>query len=265
MSMTIFKDTFKRNWKLLLIFLFVLCFYQSIIISLIDPDDMDKVKELFGTMESFMGAFSISIASMTSPLNYTASTFFSVLVMGFTMVFYVIQANSLVAKPVDDTSISCILSAPVKRSTFIITRGIYLIFAMAVLFLGILGSGALMLSMFGEYDFNAYLNLVGITFFLCTAVAMLSYFLSSAFCGTKMGTGLTVGVPIALLFISIIGGAGGEKTEWLKKITPFGWIDSVKVVTGEVETLWMYFALGGAILVLFAGAVIIFNKKRLPI
>lgn len=265
MSFAIFKNTFKRSWKLLAIFFCLLCFYQSVIISLIDPDDMQKIKELFGTMGDFMGVFSISIASMTSPLAYTASVFFSLIIMAFTMVFYVIQANSLIAKPVEDTSLVYTLCAPITRAKLAVTQGVYLVFSMLVLFGGILASGSLMLSTMGEYDFLAYLNLVGVTFMLCTAVAMLSYFLSVAFCDTKLGIRLSAGVPIAMMFMSMVGGAGGEQTKWLQKLTPFGWLDSVGIVTGEVETWWMYFAFGGAIIVLLCATVAVFQKKRLPI
>lgn len=265
MNLTVFKNTCKQNWKLLLIFLFVLCFYQVTIIGLVDPNDMGKVQDLFGSMKDYMGAFSISIPDMSTPLSYTASVFFSMLIMAFTMVFYVIQANSLIAKRVDDTSIACTLSAPVKRTALALTQGVYLILSMIVLFAGILISGSLMLGTTGSYDFSAYLNLVGVTFLLCTSVAMLSYFLSVAFCDTKLGTALAVGVPIALVFISLIGGAGGDKTEWLKKCSPFGWSDSVGIVNGSVETWWMYPAFGGAIVVLLIASVAVFYKKRLPV
>lgn len=265
MNLTVFKNTFKRHWKLLFIFLFVLCFYQVMIIGLIDPADMGKVQELFGSMKDYMQAFSISIPDMSTPLTYTASVFFSMLIMAFTMVFYVIQATSLIAKQVDDASIACTLSAPVKRTELALTKGVYLIVSMLVLFAGILISGSLMLGTTGSYDFKAYLNLVGVTFMLCTTVAMLSYFLSVAFCGSKLGTALAVGVPVALVFISLIGGAGGDKTEWLKKCSPFGWIDSVGVVNGSAETWWMYPAFGGAIIVLLLASVAVFYYKRLPV
>lgn len=265
MNRTIFSNTWKRNWKLLLIFLAVLCMYLSIIISLIDPEDMSKVQQLFGTMAGFMDAFSIEIAAMTSPLNYTASTFFSVLVMGFTMVFYIIQVSRLILKPVDNTSLVCTLSAPVKRRTLILTNGIYLIFSMLVLFAGIFICGSGMLSLYGEFDVGAYANLVGVTFCLCTAVAMLSYFLSVAFCGSKLGLGLTAGVPIALLFLEILGGSGGEQTQWLSKITPFGYLDSVGIVTGEATVWVLYLVFAGAAAALLAASVCVFDRKQLSI
>lgn len=265
MNFAIFKNTLKRNWKLLLIFFCLLAFYQGVIISLIDPDDMSEIQQLFGTMDYMLEAFSISIESMTSPLAYTASVFFSVLVMALTMVFYLIQANSLIAKQVDNSSLVCTLAAPVKRSTLAVTYGIYLIFSMFVLFAGVFISGTAMLSRYGEFDILAYLNLVGVTFFLCSCVAMLSYFLSVAFCDSKLGTGLGTGVPIALLFFVMLGSAGGEEVEWIEKITPFGYLDSVGIVSGKVDTQWMYLAFGAAIIILLSATVFVFNRKRLPI
>lgn len=267
MNMTIFKNTLRRNYKLLLIFAGVLALYLAIIISLIDPSDMKKVQELFGTMESYMSVFNISIASMTSPLLYTASVFFSMLVMAFTMVFYVIQSTMLIAKPVENTSMAYTLAAPVTRTKLVATKALYLIFSMLVLFAVILGVGAACLSAFKDFDFDfmAYLNLVGVTFCLCTTIAMLSFFLSVAFCGTKLGTGLATGVPIALLFLNMMAGAGGDKTEWLHKVSPFGWLDSVGIVQGDVATGWMYAVFIGAMAVLFLASIIVFNRKRLPV
>lgn len=265
MNAAVFKNTLKRNWKLLVVFLALLCFYLAVIISLVDVEHMEKTKELFGMASDFLGMFSISVASMTSPLNYTASVFFSVLVMALTMVFYVLQASGLIARQVEDGSLACTLSAPVKRGSLALTRGVYLICCMAVLFIGIFTTGAVMLGAYGSFDMGAYANLVGVAFMLCTAVAMLSYFLSAAFCDSRLGTRLAVGVPVALLFVQMLGGAGGEKTEWLKRVTPFGWLDSVGIVTGAVETWWMYWALGGAAALFLAAAVLVFKRKRLPL
>ena len=85
MNFVILKNTIKRNWKLMLVSLAVLCFYLSVILYLVDPADMEKVKDLFGMIGGMLDAFGINTAAMTSPLAYTASTFFSVLVMAFTI------------------------------------------------------------------------------------------------------------------------------------------------------------------------------------
>ncbi len=265
MNFTLLKNTFRRNWGLLLIFMSVLCLYLGIIISLIDPNDMAQVKELFGTMGSFMDAFGISIAAMTDPLSYTASTFYGLMVMAFTMVYYVMQNTRLIARPVDTGSMAYTLSLPISRAKVVVTQGVYLISAMFLHSLAMFAVGSITLSSMGPYDGTAYLNLVGVTFMLTTAMAMLSFFFSVAFCDSKLGVGLATGIPVGLLILSMLGGAGGESVRWLRQVSPFGWLDSVGIVTGQVSTLWMYFVFGGIIIVFLAASVAVFQRKRLPI
>lgn len=265
MNKTLIMNTIKRNWKLLLIFFAVLSVYLAIIILLIDPQDMEKVRELYGAMGGMLGAFGISIEAMTSPLSYTASSFFGILVMAFTMVFYIIQSSRLIAKPVDDNSIVYTLTMPISRTKLIVTQAVYLIASIFVIFAGILVVGTICLANLGDFNFGIYLNLVILFFLLCTVMAMLSFFFSVAFCDSKKGTALASGLPIGLLILSMLGGAGGDKTQWLMRISPFGWIDAVAVVNGSVSTWWMYPVFISLIAVLFAASMIVFNKKRLPV
>ncbi|MEG0805123.1 MAG: hypothetical protein RR364_00925 [Lachnospiraceae bacterium] len=269
MSFILWKDTVKRNFKLLFIFGVVLCMYLAVIIYLIDPKDMEKIKEIYGAMGAFMGAFGIDIAAMTDPLSYTASTFYALIVMAFTMVFYVIQNLSLIAKPVESCSMAYLLSMPISRTKVVITQGVYLIFAMLVHGAMMFATGAGILGTMSNYLpenwLLSYLNLVGVTFFLTTMVAMMSYFFSVAFCNSKLATGLAAGVPITLVAMNLLGGAGGEKSKWLCEITPFGWLDSVKIVNGEVKTWWMYLVFGAVILILLAASALVFQKKQLSI
>lgn len=269
MSFTLFKNTFKRNWVLLLIFGFVLCMYLGIIIMLIEPADMAKIQDLFGVMGGMLPAFGIDMAAMTNPLSYTASTFYGLMVMAFTMVFYVIQVGRLIAKPVDTGSMAYTLSMPISRAGVALTQGVYLVFAMLVHALAMFGVGTAILSTMSDYMpenwVASFLQLVAVTFCLTTAMAMLSYFFSVAFCDSKLGVSLATGVPIAFLLMSMLGGAGGKQLEWLKKITPFGWLESVDIVNGKAETWWMYLVFGAAIVALLAASVLVFRKKRLPI
>ena len=96
---------------------------------------------------------------------------------------------------------------------------------------------------------------------------MLSFFLSVAFCGSKLGVGLATGVPIALLFMSVMGGAGGDRA---------------RLGAGRIITIWLVGQCGnrqwtggnmvdvyrfcrGDIGLFFVAAIIVFNRKRLPI
>lgn len=265
MSKALFKNTLIQNWKLFLIFFTVLCTYLVIIISLINPQDMEKIKELFGAMGGFLSAFGISIDAMTNPLSYTASVFFGILVMGFSMVFYIIQVNKLVAKSVEDNSLAYTLSMPISRTKFIITQAVYLCGSLMLLFIGILVTGSIALGLLGEFNFGAYANLVAITFLLNLVMALLSFLLSVAFCDSKKGISLASGVPIGFLLLSMLGGAVGDKVNWLGKISPFSWIDSVGIVNGTVSSWWMYLVFIIASAVLLVLTIIVFKNKKLPL
>lgn len=265
MNIQLLKYTLKRNWKFLAIFFCVMMMYLSILIGMINPEDMQKIKDLFGTMGSFLSAFGINTETMTDPLSYTASTFFGMLVMCFSMIYYLIVINLLIVKPVDDNSLAYDLSLPISRTKFLLTQIFYLVITIFVLYLGILIVGSIMLNIMGNFDFNAYLNLVGVTFCLNIMIAMACLLLAIVFCTSKKANTIIIGFPIGLLLLSMLGGAGGEKIAWLKRITPFGWIESVDIVNHKVSTWWMYliFILGTFII----GYISIwcFKRKKLPI
>ncbi len=264
MNKTIFMYTFKRNYKLMIIFLFVLIFYQSAIILFIDPDNMSEIADIFSMADSFLGPLGINLAEFTSPLSYTASTFFSVLVLAFTMVFIIIESIGLVAKQVDDTSITCILMTAVKRSDFLLTKSVFLLFSLLILFIGIFVSGFLALSTFGEFSVFDYFILVLCTYTLCSAVAMLSFFLSVAFCDSKWGIRLAVATPIMMILIKMFSGVS-EDIEWIKYISFYGYYDSTDIINGEVTAVLFIGVLAFITFTLMVASIKVFDKKNLSI
>ncbi len=264
MNKTIFKQTLKQNYKLILIFIFILCFYQSAIIYFINPEDMSEISGIFNLADGFLGPLGIDVTQFTSPLNYTASTFFSVLVMAFSMVFYIILSTGLIAKPVENSSITSTLSSPIKRSHLVFTKAIFLIFSLFVLYLSVFISGTLALNSYGDFEVLKYLNLVFTTYLLSSFMAMLSYFISICFCTSRLGINLATAVPIGFLFLDILSGVG-EDLSFLKKITPFGYFDSIQIITNEINSIYLIFAFSLAIFLLIFLSVKIFDKKNLPI
>ncbi len=260
----IFFDTLKRNYKLLLIFILVLNLYQGTIISLADPQDMSQMVQMFEFAAPYLDAFGINTAEFSSVLNYTASVFFGVLVMAFTMVFYVIQSTALIAKPVADTSIANLLMTPVKRTNLVIIKGLYLLFSISLLFLSVFITGTVLISLSEDFDVLAYLNLVFVNCALACMVAMLSYFFSVVFCHNKWGVNLAVAVPIALIFMNILGGVG-EDLSFIKNLSPFGHINAVDVATGDINTLPYYILFISLSLILLISSAQIFKRKNLCI
>lgn len=102
-----------------MIFLVVCCLYLAIIISLIDADNMEKIRTLYSSMGGTLSAFGINVDEMTNPLAYTASTFFGLLDKAFVMVFYIMLSYRLIAKQVENGSLTYTLAMPISRKKLI--------------------------------------------------------------------------------------------------------------------------------------------------
>lgn len=265
MSRTIFYQTCKNNWRIFMIFLVVCCLYLAIIISLIDADNMEKIRTLYSSMGGTLSAFGINVDEMTNPLAYTASTFFGLLDKAFVMVFYIMLSYRLIAKKVENGSLTYTLAMPISRKKLIRTEAMFLVMNVFGIYSGIYLTGLIFLSQFSDFDVVAYSNLVGVTLVFSVMMALISFFLSVAFCTSKLGFILSTLVPVGLLLLSMLVGAVGESLSFLEKISPFSWIDSVGIVSGTVNTSWLYIIFITSSILLYICSSVVFGRKSLPI
>ena len=94
-------------------------------------------------------------------------------------------------------------------------------------------------------------------------VMMIAFFFSCLFNETKLSLGFGSGIPIMFLLMNMLGGSAPD-LKILADISIFGFYDPNKLVAGEA--VWgvnLYYI--GVIVVLFAAATLIFNRKRLPL
>ena len=231
----------KQGWKITGLLTIVACVYQGIIISLVDPANMASIQSLFGVMGSFLDAFGISIESMTSPLAYTASTFFSSLVQILSMLFYLLLIYFQIARPIQDTSLAYTLSTPVSRKQWLSSHYIALTLELMVFYGLVFLSGCGMLSLKGAFAWERYALLVLLTGLLALMVSFLASLLVILFNGRM---GLAIGIPLILLTMQMLCGIGGDSLQWLTYWTPFGWLDSVGIVNGtSAWTGWLLLVL----------------------
>ncbi|MBW8382988.1 MAG: ABC transporter permease [Youngiibacter sp.] len=265
MSMTLFRNTLKRNWVLLAIFLGVLSMYMSVMLSMYDPDDMEALSTMIklfppGLMKA-MGFDSIA----TNLTGYLASWLYGLLMLGFPLVYCVILGNRLVAKMVDNSSFAYLLSTPNSRVKIIVTQGIYALASVATLMTVMFGVGVLLSAVVfpGLLDVGQFLRLNVTTMLVNMTVMMVSFFFSCLFNETRFSLLFGAGIPIVFLLMKMLGGVS-EDGSMIKKASIYGFYDPVKLVAGEsmVGVNLIYIAI---ILVLFAGGVTIFSRKRLPL
>ncbi len=265
MSAALMKLTIKKNWTLALIFFLVLTMYAGVMISMYSPGDTEKLMQMFALFPpEVMSAFGFA-GAFTDMTGYLASWLYGLLMIGFPMVYSIILAGRLVAKTVDSGSIACLLATPDSRSKIIITKAVYAVLSLtAILALLFLVNCLLGKALYPEeldvgafFQLNLTVTLVNIT------ILSLSFFFSCLFNEVKYALAFGAGVPIGFLLLNMLGGVSPD-LEILKTISPFGWYNPMKIAGGEyVPALNLLYA--GLSLVLLAGGIYIFRKKRLPI
>jgi len=265
MNKTLLKYNFKSHSKFITIFIILIVFYLAVIISLIDPQEIDNTQDIFQLMEGFLSFFGIDLVAMSNPLSYTATTFFGGLLFIFIIAFQLILIIPLFITPVQDTSLSYLLSFPLSRKKYLITQISFLIGALLLVFVSIFTISVIMLTIKGGFNILALLNLVSIMFFLNLAVMMISTFLAVSFSHHKNAKMLSSTSAIGFLFLYLIGNLLKEKTKVVLYLSPFGWINPVSVVNNSFNVLPFYFIYGFISAIFFSCAIIVFKKKRLAI
>lgn len=265
MSITLFKNTLKRNWVLLAIFLGVLSMYMTVMLSMYNPDDMEMLSSMINLfppeLMKAMGFESI----VTDLTGYLASWLYGLLMLGFPLVYCVILGNRLVAKMVDNSSFAYLLSTPNSRVRIIVTQGLYALTSVAALMTVMFGVGVILSAVVfsGLLDIRQFLRLNLTTMLVNMTVMMISFFFSCLFNETRFSLLFGAGIPIVFLLMKMLGGVSDEGS-LIKKASIYGFYDPVKLVAGEsmVMVNLIYISL---IAILFAGGVIIFRRKRLPL
>jgi len=265
MSLTLFRLTVKQNWILLLIFFGVLTMYMTTMLSMFDPADMEGLLQMIEAFpEGLRTAFGFD-ALATDLTGYLASWLYGMLMIGFPMVYSIILGNGLVAKMVDNGSFAYLLSTPNSRTKIIVTKGVYALASMLVLFavlftVGILSAEALFP---GLLDVGAFFRLNVTTMLVNMVVLMIAFFFSCVFNETKFSLAFGAGIPITFLLMKMLGGSS-PNLKILSDISIFGFYDPMKLVAGE-PALAINMIYAGIIVVLLASGTVIFSRKRLPL
>lgn len=137
-SKPIFKQSIQANWKLWVIITLVASIILSVFIINYDAAGYASIATAAeGT------AFSNILSSMTSLLG-SLENFYKLIAVILGIVYAVFTANNLVVNEVDSGSMAYTLSTPIKRSSVIFTKAIYLILSVILMYtlIALAGLGA---------------------------------------------------------------------------------------------------------------------------
>lgn len=126
---TIFKHTFKSNFKIWLIITLVLSVMNGVMIAVFEPSTINSITNMVKDTPLS------SLLADTSFLGMLAKTFYSIHGVILPLIYIIIVANNLIVSQVDRGSMAYILSTPIKRIEVVITQAIYFITSLFMMIL----------------------------------------------------------------------------------------------------------------------------------
>jgi ABC-2 type transport system permease protein len=200
-SKTIFKQTFKANFKLWLIITLLLIVFCALLIGVFKPETISNLQDLI------KGSPLESILEQQTFLGMLAQTYYSIHGVILPIIFIIITANSLIASQVDRGSMAYLLSTPIKRSAVVGTQAVYMVTSILVMFIIVTIVGLFSIHIFqGDIDINItdYLLLNLGLFLLMFAISSISFLFSCIFNLSKNSLALGAGIPIAFFLFQLM-------------------------------------------------------------
>ncbi len=265
MSLTLFKTDLKGCAPLLVIIAYAMMIYFSVIAFMFDPTDTTAMVSMLELLpEGLMSAFGFDSVS-TNLTGFLADYYYGFIVFIIPLIYCIITANKLVVKLVDNGSFSYLLMAPVSRRKIIVTKGVCLLFTIALLFtLLYFAGGAVCRMLFGDMLNRRIFLRVNLNAALLTMlVGMICFFYSCLFNESRLALAWSSGVTVGSLLLFVLGGVSPQ-AEFLKDFSVYSLLDTQRILEGS-GTAGLEGVLTVLILLLFGLSVFVFDRKNLPI
>ena len=208
---------------------------------------------------------------------------FSIAGLLLPIVYSILTANSLVAQQVESGSLAFTLSSPIRRKTIIISKAIYLIFAITsmyiLLFLFALIAREIGIAI-GGVDFIESLTIKDLFFYtigsfsVSLAISGICFLSSSIFNKTKYSIGVGGGISVFFLVSSILGLFGSEvmplalridSMNFFNYLTIIKLFDVQSILDGTNTFFYLLIPLLAISVVTYLIGCIVFTKKDLPL
>lgn len=267
MNKALFMSTLKSKYKLILICSAALVMYSVIIINMFDPNDAEASKAMIEMLpEGFVKAFGYDVIE-PGLTAFLATTMYSMPYMIFMIAYTLIAANSLMARLVDRGSMACYLSTPVSRTKIAITQGSIIVFGQFIMAFLLTGLSVITArAMFGgeALELAPFIKLNFLGFMLFFVVGAFSFLFSCLFNDEKFSISCSAGLTVAFYAMNALGNMS-EDLSWLNKLSIFNAFNPAKIVSGSVEVLYPAISFAVVGILLYSLALIIFNKRDLPL
>lgn len=264
-SWALFKANLRVNRFIWLLIIAVYSFYSAVLVSMFNPDSVDKLKEMLDMLPAeLMNAMGMNFG--TTLLTFLSGTLYSILLYLFPLIISIIVNHRLIAVHVDKGSMSYLLSTANSRTRIAATQAVYSLASITAVFMWITGLTLVISSAM----FPGLLNTK--QFILLNLYALLMYYTINGICffascianEGKYSLGLGAGLPITFVLLQMLGDSG-EKLNWIGNLSLFALFSPERLFAGDS---FAYAAMGifaGLAVILYASGIYYFNKKDLHI
>jgi ABC-2 type transport system permease protein len=266
MNFILLKATIKANYKLLLIMLAIMVMYSTIIVSMYNPDSMESWQAMLEMFpEEVLRAMNFNILDPTF-LGYIAGYYYGFIMIMFPMVYVSIMGQRLIARLVDDGSMSFLLATPNSREKIASTQGFYLLLSTTFLITAV----ACLLAIVGGFLFPGSLTLLPFIVLNINVIALfallsgISYLASCVFNEVKHATLWGAGIPALFFIINMLANVN-DKLSFLRYFTVFSLFDTEKILEKNPVVLFNIVVLLLSGLLCYGLGIIIFKRKDLHI
>lgn len=262
-SLTLFKREMKANNKLLVIFIYILTLYISMIVYMFDPNSSNAFDDIAKLMPGIMKAFGFSGGNTL--IGFIATDLYGMIVLMVPVVFSIILGNKLVAGYVDRGSMAYLLATPNKRVKLALTQALCLWVSIGILITyataAIIFFSAIMHP--GMLDIGKLILINVVIYFLHIAISGICFFASCISNDTKRSFTIGAGIPIAFFLIQMLANMGG-KLENLKYFTIFTLFNTSDIIAGK-SLVFPILILASVAIVLYGIGIYIFSKRDLSV
>ncbi|MDR0975460.1 MAG: hypothetical protein LBM01_00685 [Christensenellaceae bacterium] len=262
MNFSLYKSQLKSNNGVFLGVFGISIFYIAMLILA-----YSLLPDVANAMDGEMGAMMREMLSQGA-LTFMGMGFFGNIYYFAFVLFLVLKlATKYGSTAATNTTMSCYLSAPISRTTYISTTAMTILTTTFVYLLGLYIVGNIAFAI-GGYEVNQldFIVSMGARTYSLFALAAIGFFFSFAFAGSKNASMLAIIIPIFIMMIPSLLSTISADVEWFKWGNPLEWINLENLVKGNFDWLWLA-TLGytAIIAVSFIGAWRLFKRRNISI
>ena len=260
----------KRDYKSILIFTAIMSLFFMWFISFFDPELLAGLEDAFEAYPEAIRLMVGEFAAITELGGFINIYLFSISWFYFG-IYFILKSAQNIPKEIEGKTIDLVLSKPIRRTELALGKYLSLVLEILFIFYGIMASVLLGILIFPNATANdIYLNEIMFAFlwnfiFMVTLIST-GYFFSTFLTSKKA---LTFGFGLVIFFYAVgqFWKAFPEQAQEIKRISIFFYSDMSNLLVNHVwDNVGLHISiLLGYSIVLTISAVIIFNKRDIPV